>query len=251
LNSIQKIKQQLVEAGKRTYNRGYVAANDGNISARYGDKIIVTPTGVSKGFMKPEDMVTIDLNGNIRSGSKKPSSEVQMHLLVYRNRKDVYSVCHAHPPYATAFAVAGIPLDQCVLSEVIITLGKIPIVDYGTPGSREYFKSLKLLLPDHDAFLLANHGAMTIGPNIISAYHKMETLEHFAQISFIARQLGHTTTLSKEQVEKLTALRSKFGINTTAQCNLPEEGISVTTDIENSQKINVDEIVDKILKELK
>jgi L-fuculose-phosphate aldolase len=219
LKNLQMLKRQIVEVGRRTYERGYVASNDGNISARADDnRVVITPTGVSKGFMNQEDMVLVDMNGKVVSGSKKPSSEVFMHLQVYKDRPDVNSVCHAHPPYATGFAVAGIPLDQCVLPEVIIALGNIPIVEYGTPGTEEFYKPVVKLLPDYDAFLLANHGALTVGSDVLSAYHKMETLEHFAHIAFVARQLGHITTLSTEQVKKLTDLRSKYGIRTTVGC---------------------------------
>jgi L-fuculose-phosphate aldolase len=219
LHNLQTLRKQIVEVGCRTYERGYVASNDGNISARIDDKrVVISPTGVSKGFMKPEDMVVVDMNGKVMGGSGKPSSEVFMHIQVYKDRPDVNSVCHAHPPYATGFAVAGIPLDQCVLPEVIIALGNIPIVEYGTPGTEEFYRPVVKLLPDYDAFLLANHGALTLGKDVLSAYHKMETLEHFAHIAFVARQLGHTTTLSNEQVKKLTDLRSKYGISTTVGC---------------------------------
>jgi L-fuculose-phosphate aldolase len=126
-------------------------------------------------------------------------------------------VCHLHPLYATGFAVAGIPLDQDVLSEAVIVLGKIPLVEYGTPGSEELSSKLLLHLRDSDAFLLANHGALTVGANVFDAYNKMETLEHVAQIVFIAKQLGNLNILSAEQIQKLTALREKFGIKTNVR----------------------------------
>jgi len=219
--SLFALKKEIVEAGRRVYGRGYVASNDGNISARIDDnRIVITPTGVSKGFMQPEDMVVTDLDGNILTSRKRPSSEVFMHLEVYKRRPDVNSVCHAHPPYATGFAVAAIPLVQCVLPEVIIVLGGIPLVEYGTPGTEEFYKPLLEYLPDHDAFLLANHGALTIGRDVFNAYYKMETLEHFAHIAFVARTLGKMNTLDEEQVGKLIALRKKFGVGTSATCEL-------------------------------
>ena len=219
MKNLLTLKRQIIEIGKRMYGRGFVASNDGNISARIDDKhVLITPSGVSKGFMKPEDLTLIDMNGKVVSGIKKPSSEVLLHLQVYKDRADVNSVCHAHPPYATAFAVAGIPLDQCILPEVIITLGSIPLIEYGTPGSDEFYKPVVKLLQEYDAFLLANHGALTVGGDILTAYHKMETLEHFAHIAFIARQLGSARTLNKEQVQKLTELRPKFGVQTEAGC---------------------------------
>jgi len=207
------LKKDILEVGRRTYIRGYVASNDGNISARLDRKhIFITPTGVSKGFMKPGDLITVDMNGKVVGGKKKPSSEIFMHLHIYKERPDVNSICHAHPPYATGFAVAGIPLDQYVLPEVIITLGTIPLVSYGTTGTEEFYKPLLPLLQEYDAFLLANHGALTVGSDVFSAYYKMEILEHYAHIIFIARNLGKVTTLKDEQVQKLIALRERYGI---------------------------------------
>jgi L-fuculose-phosphate aldolase len=211
--SLVSLKNNIIEAGKRAYARGYVASNDGNISARIDKKhILITPTGISKGFMKASDLIVVDMSGKIISGKIKPSSEIQIHLQIYKERADVNSVCHLHPPYATGFAVAGIPLDQYVLQEVIISLGTIPLVPYGTTGSEELYKPLLPLLQNYDAFLLANHGALTVGTDIFNAYYKMETLEHVAQIIFIAKQLGNVNTLNAGQVEKLVALRKKFGI---------------------------------------
>ena len=219
MDNLNALRKQIIEVGKRTYERGYVASNDGNISAKIDDKrVLITPTGVSKGFMKAEDLAVVDMNGKVINGSKKPSSEVFMHLQVYKDRPDVNSVCHAHPPYATGFAVAGLPLDKCVLPEVIIALGNIPIVEYGTPGTEEFYKPVLKLLPEYDAFLLANHGALTLGNDVLTAYHKMETLEHFAHITFVATQLGHIKTLNEEQVKKLTDLREKYGIRTNVGC---------------------------------
>jgi Ribulose-5-phosphate 4-epimerase and related epimerases and aldolases len=212
------MKNNIIEAGKRAYARGYVAANDGNMSVRIDAKrILITPTGVSKGFMKASGLVLVNMSGRIMSGKKKPSSELFMHLQIYKERTDVNSVCHLHPPYATGFAVAGIPLDQDVLSEAVIVLGKVSLVEYGTPGSEELYSKLLLHLRDSDVFLLANHGALTVGKDVFDAYNKMETLEHVAQIVFIAKQLGNLNILSAEQVQKLTALREKFGIKTNVR----------------------------------
>jgi L-fuculose-phosphate aldolase len=224
VSNLLTLKREIVEVGRRVYQRGYVASNDGNISARLDDKrVVITPTGVSKGFMTPEDLIVLDMEGKVVSGIKKPSSEMFMHLSVYKHRPDVMSVCHAHPPYATGFAVAGIPLDKCILPEVIIVLGGIPIVEYGTPGTSEFFKPVLKIIDKYDAFLLANHGALTIGKDVVNAYHKMETLEHFAHIAFVAQQLGHMNVLNTEQVRKLTDLRTKFGIRTNVGCATCEE----------------------------
>ncbi|HNY90205.1 MAG TPA: class II aldolase/adducin family protein [bacterium] len=216
--SIQTLKTEIVEAGRRVWLRGYVAANDGNISARIDRKsILITPTGVSKGFLKPADLVVVDMEGRLLSGRKKPSSEVHMHLAIYRERPDVQGICHAHPPTATGFAVAGIPLDACVLPEVIITLGSIPVIPYGTPGTPGIYEPLLARIREHDAFLLANHGAVTTAGDVIGAYHKMETLEHFAHISLVARQLGRVNVLSETEAEALYALRERFGVTVTAR----------------------------------
>ncbi len=211
--SLISLENEIIEVGKRAYARGYVVANDGNISARLDkNQVLITPTGISKGFMRTSDLIIVDMAGKVLVGRRKPSSEVFMHLRIYKERADVNSVCHVHPPYATGFAVAGIPLDQPVLSEVVIALGKIPLVNYGTPGTEEFYKPLLPFLHDYDAFLLANHGALTVGTDVFNAYYKMETLEHFAQIMYIAKQLGSVTPLDADQVQKLVGLREKFGI---------------------------------------
>lgn len=210
---IELLKKDIIEVGKRIYNRGYVASNDGNISARIDSRrILITPTGVSKGFMKPEDLIIVALSGKKITGEKKQSSESNMHLKIYKDRSDVMSVCHAHPPYSTAFAVAGIALDKMVLPEVIISLGTIPIVEYGTTGTDELYGMISKYIQDFDAFLLENHGALTVGSSVLNAYHKMETLEHAAMIQFIAKQLGRVNTLNKKQSDQLIELRTKFGI---------------------------------------
>ncbi|RPI00689.1 MAG: class II aldolase/adducin family protein, partial [Calditrichaeota bacterium] len=202
--SIFQLRREIIQAGRRTYERGYVASNDGNISARVDEKrVLITPTGVSKGFMKEDDLALVDMDGNLLSTGKRPSSEVFMHLRIYKERPDVNSVCHAHPIHATAHAVAGLSLEKCVLPEVIIVLGGVPLVEYGEPRTEEFFQPVLKYLKDHDAFLLANHGALTIGSTVLNAYHKMETLEHFAHISFVAQQLGAVKTLPKEDVHKL------------------------------------------------
>jgi L-fuculose-phosphate aldolase len=212
-SKIDFMRKEIIEVGKRIYNHGYVASNDGNISARVDDdRILITPTGVSKGFMKPEDLIIVDLTGKRLTGKKIQSSESNMHLKIYKDRPDVFSVCHAHPPYATGFAVAGIPLDKMILPEVIISLGKIPIVEYGTTGTEELYGMISKYIKDFDAFLLENHGALTVGSSILNAYHKMETLEHAAKIQFIAKQLGNVNTLNTKQSNQLIDLRSKFGI---------------------------------------
>lgn len=224
---------------------GFVAANDGNISVRVGDdEIIATPTGVSKGFLKTEMLVRLNMKGEKISGDLKPSSEIKMHLAVYRERPDVRSVVHAHPPTATGFAVAGIPLEKCVLPEVIISLGAIPIARYGTPSTMEIPEAIKEFLPSCDAILLANHGALTVGTDVFNAYYKMETLEHFAKISLVARLLGGERVLSCDDVKKLMEVRERMkvpGRNPGCmECGVSEvgssENIAVNKGGDSSQK---------------
>src|SRR3954463_11821310 len=212
-----ELRDGIVEVGRRLYARGDVASNDGNISVRLDDaRILTTPKSVSKGFMTPAMMVVTDLEGKTLSGERDPSSELLMHLEVYRNRPDVRAVVHAHPPLATGFAVAGIPLDRAVLAEVITTLGSIPIAEYATPSTRELPEAVRKYIKAHDAMLLANHGALTVGADLFGAYYKMETIEHFAHISLVARMLGRENLISREEVTRLQGLRGTYGIKAPA-----------------------------------
>jgi len=205
------LRQTIVEIGRRMYARGYVAANDGNISVRLDkDRILTTPTGVSKGYMDAEKMVIVDSSGKVLSDGR-PSTELPMHLFIYRERPDVQAVVHAHPPYATGFATAGYALDKCVLAEVVVTIGTIPLAAYGTPSTEELPNTLKPYIHSCEAFLMANHGAVTVGKDLMEAYFKMERVEHYARIIFIARALGGEHVLPKEQVEKLFQLREVYG----------------------------------------
>src|SRR5512134_4107109 len=198
------LRADIVEVGRRLYARGYCASNDGNISVRLdGQRVLTTPKSVSKGFMAPDMMVVTDMSGRKLAGDRDPSSELLMHLAVYRNRPDVHAVVHAHPPLATGFAVAGIPLDRAVLAEVITTLGSIPIADYGTPSTPELPAAVRKYIKAHDGLLLANHGALTVGGDVFGAYYKMETIEHFAKISLVTRQLGRENLLSRDEVDRL------------------------------------------------
>ena len=173
------------------YARGYTASNDGNISLRLDDgRLLMTPKSVCKGFMTTEMMCITDLDGKKLAGERDPSSEMQMHLEVYRQRPEARAVVHAHPPIATGFAVAGIPLDRAVLAEVVTTLGSVPIAEYATPSTKELPEAVRKYVKAHDGMLLANHGALTMGADLFSAYYKMETIEHFAKISLVARLLG-------------------------------------------------------------
>src|SRR6187401_2043831 len=221
----EQIRADIVEAGRRMYGRGYVASNDGNISARLDDeRLITTPKSVCKGFMTPDMMVIVDYEGHKLSGERDPSTELPMHLEIYRNRPDAGAVCHAHPPLATGFAVAGIPLTKAVLAEVITTLGSIPIAEYGTPSTAELPEAVRKYVKAHDGMLLANHGAVTCGKDVMAAYYKMETIEHFAKISLVARLLGGENLISREEVERLQGLRGMYGIAAPAPlCADPSE----------------------------
>lgn len=214
-DSLDQLRADIVEVGRRLWTRGFVASNDGNISVRIGpDRLLMTPSNVSKGFMSPDMMVVTDLEGRLVAGApgRKPSSEILMHLVAYQQRPDVGAVVHAHPALATGFAVAGIPLDRAVLAEVVTTLGAIPIAEYGTPSTRELAESVAPYVKAHDGLLLANHGALALGRDLFAAYYKMETIEHFAKISLVARMLGREHLLSREEVLRLQDLRGQYGI---------------------------------------
>jgi L-fuculose-phosphate aldolase len=203
----QKIKQQIIEIGKRLYQKGFVVANEGNISVKLNKKIIVTPTMRCKGFLTLEDLVTVDLNGRQIEGKLKPTSELLLHIFAYRKRPDIVAVVHAHPPYSTALAVAGLELPEDVLPEVFLSSGKIPLASYGTPSTQELPDSVNKLILKHDAILLKNHGLMTVGRDLKEAYFMLERVEHFAWIFFIANSLGGVRKLSKKQIEKLKKLK--------------------------------------------
>ena len=213
----EQVRADIVEIGRRLWERGYVASNDGNISVRIDERrLITTPKSVSKGFMTTDMMVVVDLHGKKLAGERDPSSELKMHLQVYRDRPDARAVVHAHPPTATGFAVAGIPLDRAVLAEVVTTLGSIPIAEYATPSTDELPIACSRYLKAHDGLLLANHGALAIGPDLFTAYHRMETIEHFAKISLVTRTLGREHLLSREEVDRLQGLRGMYGIASPA-----------------------------------
>jgi len=209
----QKLKEEIVEVGRRLHAGGYIAATDGNISVRLEDgTILTTPTGVNKGFMKPDMIVKVDSEGRKIEGRLNPSSELAMHLLIYQERPDINSVVHAHPPFATGFAAAGIALDKALVSEVVLTLGCIPLAGYGTPSTYELTDALKPYLKHHDAILMANHGAVAYGPTLEKASWRMETLEHFAKITLVARLLGRENQLSGEDLAKLFDVRERAGL---------------------------------------
>jgi L-fuculose-phosphate aldolase len=203
--------------------RGFVAAMDGNLSVKLKeDRILVTPTGLSKGAMRPADLVIVDPDGKRVSGRRNVTSEIGMHLMIYRTRADVKAIVHAHPPTATGFAAAGIALTEPLVCEVVMGLGCIPLARYGTPGTSELAQSLEPYVPQYDAILMSNHGVVTYGDTLEHAYMKMETVEHFAQIALVTHLLGRQQPLQEREIEKLLLARTKyFGAKNAASMPLP------------------------------
>ena len=204
-------RRDLCLVGKWIHQREYVAATDGNLSVRLdAGRILATPTGMSKGMMDPGDLVAVDTQGAKLHGRRNVSSEIAMHLLIYKRRPDVNAVVHAHPVAATGYAAAGIPLNLALISEVVLALGCIPLAAYGTPGTPELSQALSPLVAQYDAVLMANHGVVTYGHDLLTAFMRMETVEHFARISLVTQLLGRQTLLSREEVEKLGVAREKY-----------------------------------------
>ena len=204
-------RQDICEIGRLLHQKNFVAATDGNVSVRLasGD-ILATPTMISKGMMRPDDLVVVDQEGNKLLGRRNVSSELAMHLLVYRRRPDVQAVVHAHPSTATGYAAAGLSLNKALISEIVLSLGCVPLARYGTPGTPELSDALKDLVPNYDAILMANHGVVTYGGDLLGAYFKMETVEHFACISLVTKMLGRQVLLTSAEVEKLMQARQRY-----------------------------------------
>lgn len=210
--SVEKdLREEIVRFSRLIYDKSYVAAMDGNISARLPEgNILCTPTKCNKGFVVADDLVVVDPAGKLVRGGRKVSSEIAMHLLVYEMRADVHAVVHAHPACATAYAAAGIPLNKALISEVVLALGCVPLAEYGTPGTPELTDRLTPFIKDYDALLMANHGVVTYGENLMDAFNRMDTVEHFAKISIYTRILGREQLLSSQDVEKLWVQRQKY-----------------------------------------
>ncbi len=211
----QEIKEQICDVCNKMWLLGWVAANDGNVSVKVSDnEILATPTGISKSFITPEKLVLIDLDGNILEAEEgyRPSSEIKMHLCCYKEREDVKAVLHAHPPTATGFAVAHVHMDNYVMIEDILTLGSVPVTPYGTPSTEEVPDAIRPYLQEHDAMLLENHGALTVGADLLTAYYRMETLELWAKIELNAHLLGGAKEISRPNIDKLISMRDKYGV---------------------------------------
>jgi L-fuculose-phosphate aldolase len=207
-----KIKEQICEIGRRVYAKGFAAANDGNISYRIGEnEVLCTPTMVCKGFMKCEDMCKVDLEGKQIAGTRKRSSEILLHLAVYKSRPDVKAVVHCHPPHATAFAVAGVPIPQCVLPEVEVFLGDVPTAVYDTPGTQKFADTIVPHLKASNTIILANHGTVTFGPDLEKAYWNSEIIDAYCRILILAKQLGNVNYFSPQQTKELLDLKKRLG----------------------------------------
>ena len=215
----QTARRDLVRICQLLYERSYVVSSDGNVSVLLEDgRVLATPTMTCKGRMTEDLLALTDLEGRSLNGSRA-SSELAMHLLIYRERPDVRAVCHAHPPHGTAFAVAGLPIDQPILSEVILTLGCVPLAEYGTPSTEELTNAMRPLIKHHNALLMANHGAVAYGSDLWQAFDRLETLEHTAKIAILSRALGGSRNLPPDAIEKLINVREAAGyLDQGARC---------------------------------
>lgn len=211
----QNIRAQICDICHKMWQLGWVAANDGNVTVKLDeDTFLATPTGISKSFMEPDKLVKINGKGEILEALEgyRPSSEIKMHLRCYQERADVGAVVHAHPPTATGFALAHKPLDTYSLIECVIAIGAVPIAPYGTPSTDEVPESIGPLLPKHDVILLENHGALTVGSDLTTAYYRMETLELWAKTSFVAQMLGGEKEISRGNIDRLINMRSSYRV---------------------------------------
>ncbi len=235
-----ELRKEIVETGRWIHRLGFVAAYDGNLSARLDNhRILSTPTTISKGMMAPDDLVVVDYEGKKISGRRNVTSEIAMHLLIYRRRPDVQAVVHAHPPTATGYAAAGLSLNKALVSEVVLSLGCIPLASYGTPGTPELTEALAPLVNSYDAILMANHGVVTCGADLMQAYFRMETVEHFAKISLVTELLGRQVLLSEDDVDKLLVARQKY-FGSGARALSRSESCPVAAGVqEGSERIHV------------
>ncbi len=211
--NINEVKDQICDVCHKMWQLGWVAANDGNVSVKMGDGTwLITPSGVSKSFITPDKLLLVNEKMEVVDGPKeyKPSSEMKMHMRCYEVREDVGAVVHAHPPTATGYAVANIPLDEYSMIETVIAIGSIPVTPYGTPSTYEVPDAITPYLQEHDVMLLQNHGALTVGCDLITAYYRMETLELYAKISLTAHLLGGAKEIPKPQIDKLLDLRENY-----------------------------------------
>lgn len=210
----KELRLLICDIGRNLFNKDFIAANDGNISARLSEtEVLASPTGVSKGYLQPHMLVKVNLQGEILEAAEgyRPSTEVKMHLRIYNELPEMNGVVHAHPPYATAFAIKGEPLDKMMMPESVIAMGDIPLAAYGTPSTEEIPDSLIPFLGKKTAVLLESHGALTWGKDVMSAYMNMERLEYTAKLTFITRMIKGERELPQNRIDELVALRSFMG----------------------------------------
>ncbi len=252
-----ELKKLMCDIGKRIYDRAMVAANDGNFSCKLDENtFLCTPTGVSKGFMTPDMICTVDAEGNPKksNGKYKPSSEIKMHMRIYKKRPDVNAVVHAHPQYATAYAIAGIPLTEKIMPEAVIFLGEVPIAKYGLPSTMEIPDNVEPLLDCYDAVLLENHGALAWGEDLMAAYFKMESLEFYASLAYKAKMLGGAKELPHDEVMRLYELRNSFQVpgRHPAQCQLnPGNAAASKSTGGEGQAALIEEVVKRVISQMK
>lgn len=214
MSEIEKIAAEIAEFGKRLYERDYICAAEGNLSARLADgRLMITPSNRNKGYLKSSDMIICDMDGNVIEGELKPSSEIKLHLTVYKYRPDVTAVCHAHPVYATAFAVSGIGLNRAILPEIVGTLGAVPLVEYAPPGSPKLAENLRSYLDRYDSFLLRSHGVVTLGKSCEEAFSRMESVERYAHILYTAERIGRPGLLTEKETVRLLELADRRHIS--------------------------------------
>jgi len=230
-----QIKQQMCEIGRRVYARGFAAANDGNITYRLNDRqVLCTPTMVCKGFLKPDDICTVDYEGKQLAGKRKRTSEVMLHLAVYKNRPDVKAVVHCHPPHATAFAVAHEPIPKCILPEVEVFLGEVPVARYETPGDHRFASTILPFVKNCNTIILANHGTVTFGPDLEKAYWNSEIIDAYCKILILAKQLGPVNYFSEEKTRELLALKKRLGYDDPRlhdpSCDICGDGVLTDAD---------------------
>jgi L-fuculose-phosphate aldolase len=249
----RELRQDIVEIGRLVWQKGWVAANDGNITIRLDrERVMCTPTGVSKGMMHPDDLIVVDMQGRKIEGHKEGTTEIAMHLAIYSLRSDVNAVVHAHPPVATGFATAGRALNLALLPEVIIGLGCVPLVDYGLPGTPELIQPMLPMIPKYDALIMGNHGAVCYGEDVHKAFFRMETVEHFARITLVAELLGGPKVLPKGEVRKLVEARARYGVAARsageAACPVAAEDVGGGADRIEVTREELIELVDQALR---
>jgi L-fuculose-phosphate aldolase len=253
LKTEREHRQDIVDIGRYVWQKGWIAANDGNITVRLDqNRILCSPTGVCKGMMRPDDLIIVDMSGNKIEGRLEGTTEIAMHLAVYNLRPDVNSVLHAHPPVATGFATAGRALNLALLPEVIIGLGCVPLAGYGLPGTPELLEPMLPLIPKYDALMMGNHGAVCYGADVYKAFFRMETVEHFARINLVAELLGGPTVLPKGEVQKLVDARQRYGVKASSSgepgCPLSAEEAGARTDRIEVTRGELVELVERALK---